>query len=440
MIIYNKFKYFKMRYQPISNRFFRSNRENFTKQMNENSFAVFYSNDQCPRNGDQYHPFRQNSDFFYLTGIEQEKSILLLAPACPNKKLQEALFLLKTNEILEIWEGHKYTKEEARSTSGIKDIYWLEDFEASLKEVMSYFDNVYLNSNEYIKFFPDVEAREIRLGNTLQLLYPLHKYHRAAPLLSRQRLIKSQQEIDLIKEACAITNKAFRSVLSFTKPGVWEFEVEAEISYEFTRNRAGGHGYAPIVASGKSACVLHYTENDKVCRAGDLLLMDFGAEYANYTADLSRTIPVSGKFSPRQKELYNAVLMVMKEVKKLYIPGNTINEINEKTNELMEKEMIRLELFSKEEVMEQDKNSPLFKKFFMHGTSHFMGLDVHDVGAKHQPLKSGMILTCEPGIYIPEENTGIRIENDILITDGEPTDLMADFPIEVEDIELLMNR
>lgn len=228
-------------------------------------------------------------------------------------------------------------------------------------------------------------------------------------------------------------------MLSFTKPGVWEFEIEAEISHEFTRNRAGGHGYAPIVASGKSACVLHYTENDKVCRDGDLLLMDFGAEYANYTADLSRTIPVNGKFSPRQKELYEAVLRVMKEVKKLYVPGNTINDINNKTNELMEKEMIGLGLFTEEDVKNQDAKNPLFKKYFMHGTSHFMGLDVHDVGAKHEPFRPGMVLTCEPGIYIPEENTGIRIENDILITEGEPVDLMADFPIETDEIEQLMN-
>ncbi|GMT45659.1 MAG: Xaa-Pro aminopeptidase [bacterium] len=429
-----------MRYQSISNRLFRSNRENFTKQMSENSFAVFYSNDQCPRNGDQYHPFRQNSDFFYLTGIEQEKSILLLAPACPNEKLRKALFLLKTNEMLEVWEGHKYTKEEAKCTSGIKDVYWLDDFEASLKEVMSCFDNVYLNSDEYIKFFPDVETREIRLGTALQAQYPLHKYHRAAPLLTKLRLIKSRQEIDLIKEACAITNKALHRVLEFTKPDVWEFEVEAEISYEFTRNRADGHGYAPIIASGKSACILHYTENDKVCHSGDLLLMDFGAEYANYTADLSRTIPVSGKFTSRQKELYHAVLRVMKEVKKLYIPGSTINDINNKANELIEKEMIRLGLFSEEDVKKQDVENPLFKKYFMHGTSHFMGLDVHDVGAKHEPLEPGMVLTCEPGIYIPEENTGIRIENDILITKNRPIDLMADFPIEVEEIEMLMKH
>ncbi len=429
-----------MRYQLINNEFFIRNRKNFEKQMQENSLALFYSNDQCPRNGDQYHPFRQSSDFFYLTGIEQEKSILLLAPNCPNEKLREALFLLRTNETLEIWEGHKYTEKEAKETAGVENIYWLDDFDAALKEVMSYLDNVYLNSNEYIKFFPDVETREIRLGKIVQSQYPLHKYHRAAPLLAKQRLIKSRQEIELIKEASAITNKAFRRILGFTRPGAWEYEIEAEISHEFTRNRAGGHGYAPIIASGKSACVLHYTENDKICREGDLLLMDFGAEYANYTADLSRTIPVNGMFTPRQKELYNAVLRVMKAVKSYYIPGKTINDINNRANELMEGELMGLGLIDKDEMKKQDKNNPLFKKYFMHGTSHFMGLDVHDVGSKDEPLKPGMVLTCEPGIYIPEENTGIRIENDLLITEDEPIDLMADFPIEAEEIEALMNQ
>ncbi|UBM63309.1 aminopeptidase P N-terminal domain-containing protein [Candidatus Sulfidibacterium hydrothermale] len=429
-----------MRYQPIHNKFFTNNRKKFASQLPNDAFAVFFSNDQCPRNGDQFHPFRQNSDFFYLTGIEQEKSILLIAPNCPNPSLQEVLFVLKSSKTLEIWEGHKYTKEEAKETSGIGSIYWLEDFDAILKEVMSYHDHVYLNQNEYIKFFPDVETREIRLGNEIQKQFPLHQYHRAAPLLTRQRLIKSKEEIELIQKACEITNKAFRRILQFTKPGVYEYEVEAEITHEFIRNGATGHGYAPIVASGKSACVLHYTENDKTCHDGDLLLMDFGAEYANYTADLSRTIPVNGKFTPRQKELYNAVLRVMKEVKKLYVPGNTINTINEKTNQLMEKEMIRLGLFTEEEVKNQDDNNPLFKKYFMHGTSHFMGLDVHDVGAKHEPLQPGMVLTCEPGIYIPEEKTGIRIENDILVTEKEPVDLMADFPIEPEEIEKLMQQ
>ncbi len=427
-----------MRYQPISNTLFKNNREGFFSQMEEQSAAIFFANDQSPRNGDQFHPYRQSSDFFYLTGIEQEKSILILTPQSPNKNLREALFILKSNPTLEIWEGHKYTVEEARKISGIENIYLLDDFEALLKEVMSYVNQVYLNANEYIKFFPEVESRESRLGKEIRNNYPLHKYLRAAPLLTRQRLIKSQEEIELIKKACKITNDAFRRVLNFTKPGKMEYEIEAEVTHEFIRQGAAGHGYAPIIASGKSACVLHYTENDKACKPGDLLLMDLGAEYANYTADMSRTIPVNGKFTDRQKACYNAVLNVMNEVKKLYVPGNTINDINEATNKLMEKEMIGLGLFTREDIQKQDPKQPIYKNYFMHGTSHFMGLDVHDVGAKHEPLKPGMILTCEPGIYIPEENLGIRIENDILVTEGQPIDLMADFPVEVEEIETLM--
>jgi len=427
-----------MRYKPLDNTLFKNNRETFCNQMDENSIAIFYANDQCPRNGDQYHPYRQSSAFFYLTGVEQEKSILMLAPQSPNHQLREALFLLKTNETLEIWEGHKYTFEEATTISGIKNVFLLDDFDASLKELMSYFDKVYFNSNDYIKFFPEVESRETRLGMGVQKCYPLHQYRRAAPLLTKQRLIKSQEEIDLLKTACKITNEAFRRVLSFTTPGVFEYEIEAEITHEFIRQTSTGHGYAPIIASGKNACVLHYTENDKVCGSDDLLLMDFGAEYANYTADMSRTIPVNGKFSQRQKACYNAVLNVMKEVKKLYVPGNTIYDINESANRLMEEEMIGLGLIAKDAQRNSDATQALLKKYFMHGSSHFLGLDVHDVGAKHEVLKPGMVLTCEPGIYIQEEHIGIRIENDILVTDGEPLDLMEYFPIEVEEIEKLM--
>jgi len=429
-----------MRYRPVNSALFKKNREKFISQMTDNSLTVFFSNDQYPRNGDQYHPFRQNSDFFYLTGIEQEKSILLLAPRSPNKHLRQALFLIKTNEQLEIWEGHKYSRDEARQTSGIENVFWLDDFDVSLKEVMSYFDHVYLNSNEYIKFLPEVDTREIRLGRQLKQQYPLHHYHRAAPILTKQRLIKSDGEIELLKSACQITNKAFRRVLQFATPGMKEYEVEAEITHEFISSGASGHGYAPILASGKNACVLHYTENDKTCNNSDLLLMDFGAEYANYSADMSRTIPVNGKFTKRQKACYNAVLRVMNEVKKMYIQENTINDINDKANELMEQELIKLKLLNKKDVDQQDKEHPLYKKYFMHGTSHFLGLDVHDVGAKHQPLQAGMVLTCEPGIYIHEENIGIRIENDILVTVDEPLDLMADFPIEVDEIEELMKR
>ncbi len=429
-----------MRYVKINKSFFKKNRDMLSKQMFNDAVALFFSNDQCPRNGDQYYSFRQNSTFFYLTGIEQEKSILLLAPDCPNESLQQALFLLKPEKNMEIWEGHKLTKNEAQNISGIKNVFWLDDFDVSLKEVLSYFDNVFLNTNEYIKFLPEIGSREERLGKKLQQQYPLHHYHRVAPLIIKQRLIKSKEEIEILKKACEITNKAFRKVLQFVRPDVWEFEVEAEVTYEFNRNRASGHGYAPIIASGKNACTLHYIENDNRCVNDELLLMDFGAEYANYTADMSRTIPVNGQFNARQKACYNAVLNVMKEVKKMYVPGNTINDINKKADNLMEKEMINLGLFTQEEVNNQPENAPLFKKYFMHGTSHFLGLDVHDVGSKTEPLMPGMVLTCEPGLYIAEENMGIRIENDILITNAEPVDLMADFPIEIDEIEELMKH
>ncbi len=429
-----------MRYLPINYNLFKNNRKNFISQMKKNSLAVFFSNDQYPRNGDQYFSFRQQSDFFYLTGIEQEKSILLLSPDCPNKNLREAIFILHSNPTLEIWEGHKYNFEEVREISGIKNIYWLEDFDVSLKEAMSYQNNVYLNSNEYPKFIPEVETREMRFGREIKNNFPFHKYYRSAPLLTKQRLVKSNEEIDLIKQACEITNKALRKVLRVTGPGLWEFELEAEITREFIKNRANGHSYAPIIASGKNACVLHYIENNQKLKRGDLILMDFGAEYANYAADLTRTIPVNGKFNKRQRELYSAVLSVMKEVKKLYIPGSTINDINDAANQLMEQQLVKLGLLTKQEVKNQDLSNPAYKRYFMHGTTHFLGLDVHDVGSKYEVLQPGMILTCEPGLYINEENIGIRIENDILITNNEPIDLMSDFPIEIEEIESLMNE
>ena len=428
-----------MRYLPIDKKLFIENRKCLVENLPEKSVAIFHSADQSPRNGDQYHTFRQQSDLFYLSGIDQEKSILLLAPNHPNKKLRETLFLIKTNKQIAIWEGHKYTMEEARETSGIKNIYWLDDYDFNLKEIMSEVDNVYLNRNEYPKFFPDVEERIHREGDKLQSQFPLHKYHRSFPILSKLRMIKSDLEIKLIKNACDITAKAFDMVLKTTQAGKFEFEVQAEIEHEFTINRANGHGYAPIIASGKNGCVLHYVENDKECKDGDLMLMDFGAEYANYTADMSRTIPVNGKFNSRQKQCYNAVLRVFNELKKMYVPGTISTEINEKANKLMEKEMISLGLFTSDEVENQDPEKPLFKKYFMHGVAHHIGLDVHDVGSKYEPFKPGMVLTCEPGIYIPEEGFGIRIENDILITENDPIDLMENIPIEVKEIEDLMN-
>jgi len=429
-----------MRYLPVPVKLFKNNRQRLVEKLPEDSLAIFHSSDQYPRNGDQVFPFRQQSDFFYLSGIDQEKSILMLAPGCPNKKLRECLFLLETNEQIAIWEGHKYTKEEAQEISGIENVYWLDDFEGALKEVLADAKTVFLNSNEYVKFFSEVPDRNLRFARQFKEQYPLFKLERVAPLMTELRLIKSEDEIKLLRTACSITHKGFERVLKFIKPGKFEFEVQAEIDHEFTVNRASGHGYAPIIASGSGACVLHYIENDKQCNDGDILLMDFSAEYANYTADMSRTIPVNGKFTTRQRACYNAVLRVFKAAKKLYIPGNTINQINEKVNGLMERELIDLGLFSEEDVRQQDPEKPLFKKYFMHGTAHFLGLDVHDVGAKHEPLKPGMVLTCEPGLYIREENLGIRIENDILITKKGPVDLMENIPVEAEEIEKIMNH
>lgn len=429
-----------MRYFPIDNKLFKNNRKRFLDKLPVGGIAIFHSNDQFPRNGDQYFPFRQQSDFFYLTGIEQEKSILILAPGCNNPKLKEALFLLETNDQIATYEGHKYTKKEAVDVSGIENVYWESDFEVSLREVLVNAKQVYLNTNEYVKFFNEVPDRNERFINQFKEKYPLYKFERAAPVLAELRTIKSEIEINLMRTACNITQKAFERVLKTTKPGIFEFEIQAEIDHEFTINRANGHGYAPIIASGENACVLHYIENNRECKDGDLLLMDFGAEYANYSADMSRTIPVNGKFSERQKDCYNAVLRVFKEARKLLVPGNTSTQVGEETNKLMEVEMIKLGLFSKDDVEKQDPKNPIFKKYFMHGTSHFLGLDVHDVGIKEEPFKPGMVLTCEPGLYIREEKIGIRIENDILITENGPVDLMENIPIEVDEIEQLMRR
>ena len=428
-----------MRHQPIDNLLFKTNRERFVHRLPKDSTTVLFSNDQYPRNGDQIFTFRQNSDLFYLSGIDQEKTVLLLSPECPNKKLREALFIIKTNEKLATWEGHKYTKDEAQEISGIKNIFWLEDFEASLREALSFTKTVFLNSNEYVKYFNEVPDKNHRFALEFKNKYPLHKIDRAAPILTELRTIKSEEEIKLIQKACDITKNGFERILRFVKPGVYEFEIEAEIDHEFKINRANGHGYAPIIASGKNACVLHYIDNNEMCMDDDLLLMDFGAEYANYTADMSRTIPVSGTFTDRQKECYNSVLKVFKELRKLYVPENTPDMINETAEKLMETELVKLGLFTNDDIKSQDAENPLFKKYFMHGVAHPIGLDVHDVGSKYEAFKPGMVFTCEPGLYIREENIGIRIENDILITENKPIDLMDNIPIEIEEIENIMN-
>jgi Xaa-Pro aminopeptidase len=427
-----------MKYLPIDKNLFIENRNRFVKHMKPNTIAVFCSNDDYPRNGDQFFQFRQNSDIFYLTGLDQSKTILILYPDSIRNEFKEIVFTEETSELIAIWYGHKYTKEEATKISGIENVQWLSEFNKVLVDLMANCDGIYLNSNENIRFATDVQYSDMRFIQEIKAKYPLHEYYRAAPIMRMLRTIKSKVEVDLIKTACNITGVAFERVLKFVKPGVMEYEVEAEIIHEFTRNRANGHAYYPIIASGASACVLHYIENNKECKDGDLLLLDFGAEYANYAGDLSRTTPVNGKFSKRQKDCYNAVLRVMKQAQNLLVVGTTIDQYHEKVCKIMEQELIGLGLFSEEDVKKQDPKKPLFFKYYMHGTSHFMGLDVHDLGFKQEPLQAGMVFSCEPGIYIQEEGIGIRIENDILVTENGPVDLMANIPREVDEIEDIM--
>ena len=427
-----------MRYEKIDPKLFTENRKAFAAQMKKNAIAVFFSNDEQPKKGDQFFDFQQSSDFFYLTGISQEKSVLVLFPDSPIQEFKEVLFILKTNKHIAIWEGHKFTQKEAQEISGMKTIKWLDEQEFIINQLMAYAQNCYLHKYEYPKYQSEVESRESRLNKKLKLKFPEHHYERSAPILDALRIIKSDIEIDLIKQACEITNKAFRRVLKYIKPNVTEFAIQAEIEHEFTINKANGHAYAPIIASGENACVLHYVENDKICADGDLLLFDFGAEYAHYAADMSRTIPVNGKFTERQKQVYQAVRRTQIALTKMMTIGADLKKIDEAAKSLTEKELIGLGLLTEEEVKKQDPEKPLYQQYFMHGVNHHMGLDVHDVGDRLQPLSEGMVLTCEPGIYIKDENIGIRLENDILITKKGPVNLMADIPIEIKDIENLM--
>lgn len=429
-----------MKYNAIDSSLFLENRKKYVALLPEKAIAFFNSNDEMPRNGDANFLFRQQSDLFWLTGIDQEQTILVVAPNHPIPEYREVLFVRKTNEHIAVWEGHKYTKEEARKQSGIQSVYWLEDFQTLLPVLMHHSSTVFINLNENDRFVTEVPYRDERFAAKLRAQYPNHAYDRSGPLMARLRAIKSETEIQLMQTACDITDKAFRRVLHFTKPGVHEYEIEAEIIHEFIRNRATGHAYTPIIASGPNACVLHYNDNNQPCKSGDVILLDFGAEYANYAADLSRSIPVSGKFSARQRDVYNAVLHVMRAAKKLLTVGNTIPKYHEEVGRIMEEQLIKLGLLDAEAVKKQDPKSPLYKKYFMHGTSHFLGLDVHDIGSRYEPMQAGMVFTCEPGIYIPEEGLGIRIENDILITSKGPVDLMEKIPIDVEEIEALMAK
>lgn len=429
-----------MKYLPIDSLLFIENRERYKAQMKPGSIAFFNANDEMPRSADQNFVFHQHPDLFYLTGIDQEQTMLVLFPDAPLAKYKEILFVRKTNEHIAIWEGHKYTKEEARAASGIQSIFWTEDIGSIIPMLMNHCKSVYVNLNENDRFSSEVPYKELRFANEMKNRYPGHEFLRSGPIMADLRAIKSDFEIKLMQRAIDITEKAFRRVLRFVKPGVMEYEIEAEITHEFIRKRATGHAYTPIIASGKNANVLHYIDNNNVCNDGDVILLDFGAEYANYAADLSRSIPVNGLYTERQRDVYNACLRVMKQAKAMLVPGNTIENYHFEVGKIMEGELIGLGLLDKDEVKKQNPDMPLYKKYFMHGTSHFLGLDVHDIGNRYQPMKAGMVFTCEPGIYIPEEGLGIRIENDILITSKEPVDLMAAIPVEVEDIEEAMRE
>ncbi|MCH2232777.1 MAG: aminopeptidase P N-terminal domain-containing protein [Crocinitomicaceae bacterium] len=429
-----------MKYHRINNELFIRNRKKFVAQMVPNSVAIFNSNDIYPVSADSTLPFTQHRDIFYLSGVDQEESILVIFPDAHLEEHKEMLFLKETNEHIAIWEGEKLDKKAALETSGIKNTYWLDQFESVMKVVLAQAENVYINTNEHTRANTEVETREDRFIKAFQAKHPAHTYKKSAPIMHRIRSVKEDIELELMQTACDITEKGVRRVLDFLKPDVMEYEIEAEIMHEFLRNRSKGFAYTPIIASGASACVLHYIENNKVCKDGDVILMDFGAEYANYASDLTRCFPVNGKFTDRQKAVYNAVLHVKKESEKLLVEGTMLHDYHKEVGKLMEAQLLQLGLIDKTDIANQDPKWPAYKKYFMHGTSHFIGLDTHDVGLWTEPIKEGMVFTCEPGIYIPEENLGIRIEDDLVVQkSGSPKNLMANIPIEVEEIEDLMN-
>jgi len=428
-----------MKYKAIDSKLFIENRKRFTKKLKSGSLAVFNSNDIQPTNADGTMAFIQNSDLFWMSGIDQEESILLVFPDAKNPAYREILFLKETNAHIAVWEGHKYTKDEAIATSGVKTVHWLSQFHSVFTALMAESKNVYLNTNEHTRAVVEVETRDARFVKWCKEKFPMHNYDRSAPIMHELRAIKSKYEVDLLQEACNITEKGFRRLLGFVKPGVMEYEIEAELIHEFIRNRSRGFAYGPIIASGANACVLHYTSNNMPCKKGDVILLDVAAEYGNYASDLTRCLPVGGQFSKRQKSVYNSVLKVMRGAIAMLKPGTILDDYHKEVGKLMEAELIKLKLLKLSDVKKQDPNNPLYKKYFMHGTSHFLGLDVHDVGDRYRPFEEGMVFTCEPGIYIPREKLGIRLEDDILITKKGPVNLMKNIPIEAEEIEELMN-
>ena len=429
-----------MKYHQIDSQLFIKNREKFTSQMKPNSVAVFNSNDIYPVSADSTLPFAQHRDILYLSGVDQEESVLLLFPDAPYENLKEILFLKETNEHIAVWEGEKLTKDRAFEVTGIKNVIWLQDFHKTLKEVMAYAEIMYINTNEHYRAVIETETREARFVKWWKENYPAHQVAKSNPILQRIRSVKESEEIDLIQNACNITEKAYRRLLSFVKPNVMEYEIEAELSHEFLRNRSKGFAYTPIIASGNNANVLHYIENNQQCKAGDLILLDVGAEYANYSSDMTRMIPVSGRFTDRQKAVYKAVLNVKNEATKMLTTGTFWKKYHIEVGKIMTSELLGLGLIDKADIQNENPDWPAYKKYFMHGTSHHLGMDTHDYGLLHESMKANMVFTVEPGIYIPAEGFGIRLEDDVVIQEkGAPFNLMKNIPIEVEEIENLMN-
>jgi Xaa-Pro aminopeptidase len=429
-----------MKYDRIDKSLYIANRQKFAAQMEPNTLAVFNSNDIYPVSADSTLPFAQHRDILALSGVDQEESILVLFPNASNPSHREVLFLKETSELIAIWEGEKLTKQTAFETSGIQTVYWLQQFPTIFKQMMAEASGIYLNTNEHLRANTEVETREDRFIKQVKQDYPAHQVHKSAPIMHKIRSIKNQIELDLMQTACNITEAGVRRLLGFIKPGVWEYEIEAELAHEFLRKRSKGFAYTPIIASGKNACVLHYIENNQQCQDGDVILLDVGAEYANYSSDLTRCIPVNGRFTARQKAVYNAVLHVKNEATKLLVPGTIMAEYHKQVGHLMEEQLVNLGLISLDDIKNQDAAWPAYKKYFMHGTSHFLGLDTHDVGLWHEPIAANMVFTVEPGIYIPEEGLGIRLEDDVVVqASGAPFNLMANIPIEADEIEALMN-
>ena len=429
-----------MKYDLIPNTLFVKNRKKFMARMKPKSLAVFNSNDIYPIGADSTMPFQQHRDIFYLSGVDQEESILLMFPDALEEKHREVLFVRETNAHIAVWEGEKLSKEKATLVSGIKTVYWLSEFDKVFFDLMTEAEIIYFNTNEHYRQSVVTQTREDRFIEKCKSDFPAHQWAKSNPILQQLRGVKEAEELQVMQHACDITNKGFRRVLDFVKPGVWEYEIEAEFLHEFICNRSRGFAYTPIIASGKNANVLHYIENNQQCKAGDLILMDVGAEYSNYSSDMTRTIPVNGRFTDRQKEVYNAVLRVKNEATKMLVPGTMWAAYHKEVGKLMTSELLGLGLLDKADVQKEDPDWPAYKKYFMHGTSHHIGLDTHDYGALKTPMKANMVFTVEPGIYIPEEGFGIRIEDDVVIQEkGAPLNLMGDIPIEVEEIESLMN-